>query len=250
MSKQNLKSKKDFEKWMQDSITYILPEVPDSSINAVFTNIGINNISIYDEIEELRIRLYVSELIMKREKCGLDNPNEYLAIVHRLLCYAEYLGCKGKAIETSKEVEKTVGQGEMEIAELKERDKLSDSLIIAYYLSRINTDAVKELGYNSFRAAFDGLAKILGQKPSTIKNMRDEFDPYFNNGRAGWYQREMSPSRRTVFEQLANVSDKELTKIVKEIITAYTLAGNNGSMAHKRIKIISRDMKEIRSRKK
>ena len=72
-------------------------------------------------------------------------------------------------------------------------DKKRKGLILAYYLSRCNEQAVKALGYKSFVEAFKGLGNLINENPNNIKNMRDEFDPYFENGRQGWYQRPLSP---------------------------------------------------------
>lgn len=69
--------------------------------------------------------------------------------------------------------------------------------------------AVSELGYSSFSNAFNEIGEALCEKPSNIKNMRDEFDPYFNNPRAGWYQRGLRASRREVFELLKDYSDDD-----------------------------------------
>lgn len=101
---------------------------------------------------------------------------------------------------------------------IKYMNKDEGSLTIAYYLSRCNMSAVRKLGYSSFREAFNDLSLLLQEKPATIKNKRDEFDPYFDNGRAGWYQRPMSPSRRIIFEKYKDISDDELEEIVFKYI--------------------------------
>lgn len=100
-------------------------------------------------------------------------------------------------------------------------DIMKDSLTIAYFLSRMDMKGIRMLGYYSYRDVFEDMANILGQKPSTIKNMRDEYDPYFDNRRVGWYQREMRPSRKEVFDLYKNVSDEELLKVVLEILEEY-----------------------------
>ncbi len=97
-------------------------------------------------------------------------------------------------------------------------DLKRDGLIVSYYLSRCNYAAVKSLGYKSFTEAFAGIAKIIGENPNNIKNMRDEFDPYFDNGRRGWYQRELRGSRQEIFDEMANLSDEELERKVKKIL--------------------------------
>ncbi len=91
-------------------------------------------------------------------------------------------------------------------------------LIVSYYLSRCNNEAVKSLGYGSFREAFEKIGEVLNENPNNIKNMRDEFDPYFDNGRRGWYQRGLGGSRQEIFDEFGNYSDLELEKKVKEIL--------------------------------
>lgn len=50
--------------------------------------------------------------------------------------------------------------------------------------------------------------------------MRDEFDPYFNNPRVGWYQRGLRASRKEVFELLKDYSDDEVINLARKIITS------------------------------
>lgn len=49
--------------------------------------------------------------------------------------------------------------------------------------------------------------------------MRDEFDPIHKNNRAGWYQRELRPSRAKVLERFQDLNEEDLREIVLEIIT-------------------------------
>ena len=97
-------------------------------------------------------------------------------------------------------------------------DKKRIGLIVSYYLSRCNFKAVQSLGYNSFAEAFNGVGKLINENPNNIKNMRDEFDPYFDNGRRGWYQKELSASRQEVLNELSSVSDGELDLLVKKLL--------------------------------
>ncbi|ABX43278.1 DUF3883 domain-containing protein [Lachnoclostridium phytofermentans] len=91
-------------------------------------------------------------------------------------------------------------------------------LIVAFYLSKYDRDGVKNLGYKSFNQAFNNIGEILGIKPNTIKNMREQFDPLFENSRVGWYQRELSPSRNQVLEIYDNFSELALRDVVLDII--------------------------------
>ena len=97
-------------------------------------------------------------------------------------------------------------------------DKKKTGLIVSYYLSRCNYKAIESLGYKTFAEAFKGIAKILDENPNNIKNMRDEFDPYFDNGRRGWYQRELRGSRQEIFDEMSALSDEELERKVKKIL--------------------------------
>lgn len=107
---------------------------------------------------------------------------------------------------------------------MEEKNKLA--LIVAYYLSKYDRGAVSNLGYSSFTQAFHSLGEILNVKHSTIKQMREQFDPYHENPRVGWYQRPLSRSRRDVMNQYGGMSEGALNAIVKEIINDVS-AGNS-----------------------
>jgi len=92
------------------------------------------------------------------------------------------------------------------------------ALLVSYYLSRCDKDAYKHLGYLSFSQAVGNIGKILNVKPNTIRNMRDEFDPYHNNPRIGW-KRELTGSRLKVLRAFQDTDDDTLLEIIKEILT-------------------------------
>lgn len=104
--------------------------------------------------------------------------------------------------------------------EIDTKDKKRIALIVSYYLSRCDIDAVHALGYSGFTEAFKALGDILNENPNNIKNMRDEFDPYFPNNRKGWYQRPLSVSRQEVFEKFSQYSNIELELYVKKLLTS------------------------------
>ena len=97
-------------------------------------------------------------------------------------------------------------------------DKKYIGLLVSYYLSRCDVNAVKALGYKNFTDAFSGIGDILNENPNNIKNMRDEFDPYFENKRRGWYQRELRSSRKKVYDEFSGYTDKELEACVKKTL--------------------------------
>lgn len=93
------------------------------------------------------------------------------------------------------------------------------ALIVSYYFSRFDKTAYIGLGYSSFNEAVKDISKILNVKESTIKNMRDEFDPYHENTRVGWYQRPLVGSRKKVIQSFQDLDQYALQEIVKEILT-------------------------------
>ncbi|MBK6792816.1 MAG: DUF3883 domain-containing protein [Anaerolineales bacterium] len=93
------------------------------------------------------------------------------------------------------------------------------ALIIGYYLSKYDDLAYKNLGYVSGNETHKEIGKILGVKPASVKNMRDEFDPIHDNQRVGWYQRPLRSSRAKVVESFQDLEEEELRDIVFEILT-------------------------------
>jgi hypothetical protein len=98
-------------------------------------------------------------------------------------------------------------------------------LIVSYYLSKYDRKALKELNYDSFRAAFRGIGEKLNIPANTIKNRRDDYDSINDNHRSGWHQKELSKSILEVAEQFSNFSQAALTEIVKDIL--FTTNGSN-----------------------
>ena len=202
-----------------------------------FSHLGIAIPDLFAEGDSSKLRLYLSELVMKRQICGIESSAEYATACMTLLLYIEYLE------------HPNIGSSQVEVP--INRNKTMDSLTVAYYLSRFDKNALKELGYVRFNAAFEDLGKKLQQKPATLKNMRDEFDPYFDNGRKGWYQKPLVGTRKEIFEKYADTAFGKMTTFVKGIITAYTGEKEDAKEdGHRKIKISSSNMKEINSKRR
>lgn len=92
-------------------------------------------------------------------------------------------------------------------------------LYIAFYLAKFNKEAYLNLGFKNQTETHKAIGAILGIKPSTIKNWRDEFDPLFGH-RAGWYQRGLSVSRIRVVEAIGNLDEHSLRSIVQDILSS------------------------------
>ncbi|WP_137789188.1 DUF3883 domain-containing protein [Bacillus sp. E(2018)] len=91
-------------------------------------------------------------------------------------------------------------------------------LIVSYYLSKYDRNALEVLKYDSFRAAFSDIGAKLNIPANTIKNRRDDFDSINDNNRSGWYQKELSKSSLEVAEKFGDVSEDALAYIVKDIL--------------------------------
>lgn len=74
---------------------------------------------------------------------------------------------------------------------MNEFDKYSDLMnLIGYGLAKFDMGFVEEFGFNT-RTAFYRYCVDLGMARTVkaVTNRQDSFDPYFDNGRKGWYQR-------------------------------------------------------------
>lgn len=92
------------------------------------------------------------------------------------------------------------------------------AMIVAFYLSKYGERGLMNLGYRSYRQAFDSVGDLLGVKPNSVKNWRDEFDPFYDNGRKGWYQRGIRPTRAKVMEAFDGLSEDAFTEIVRDVL--------------------------------
>lgn len=92
-------------------------------------------------------------------------------------------------------------------------------MIVAFYLSKFGEVGLKNLGFESYSQAFRQIGERLSVKSSSVKNWRDEFDPYYDNNRKGWYQRELRPSRQKVMLTFDDLSEGAMRSVVLDIIT-------------------------------
>lgn len=97
-----------------------------------------------------------------------------------------------------------------------ERIPNSEKAILAgLYLSKYDTGALKNLGFDSFAEAFNVLGYALQVPPSSIKNYRDEFDPLFDNRRKGWYRCARRENCLRVFEEYGSLDSELFTGLIQ-----------------------------------
>lgn len=62
--------------------------------------------------------------------------------------------------------------------------------LIGYGLAKFNMEFVQEMGFRTKSALYTHLVQLgVAETTSTIKNRQDLFDPFFENGRSGWWQK-------------------------------------------------------------
>ena len=85
-------------------------------------------------------------------------------------------------------------------------------------MSRLDDRYLQSQGVRTWKAAFDRAAKALRVRPTSLKNLRDEFDPFHDNSRRGWRNRPLRPNRQRVMGDLSEVSDDALLESVNRIL--------------------------------
>jgi hypothetical protein len=98
------------------------------------------------------------------------------------------------------------------------KQELQKAMLLGMFLSKFDKDALLILGFSTFSEAFNVLGLSLGVKPLSIRNYRDEFDPFFPNERKGWHKRQMFQSRVEMLEKYKHLDAIEFSKLIKNII--------------------------------
>jgi len=96
-----------------------------------------------------------------------------------------------------------------------DRDK---AIIIGLYLSKFDVPALSEFGFDGYQHAFNVLGYSIGVKPASIKNYRDEFDPYFPNERKGWHKRTLRQYCKNIMDTFSDMHFSDFTDFIKSLI--------------------------------
>ena len=95
------------------------------------------------------------------------------------------------------------------------RDK---AILIGLYLSKFDNEGLKELGFSGMIEAFNVLGYSIGVKPASIKNYRDEFDPYFPNSRKGWHKRTLRDYCKKHLDAFSSINFYDFTELIKSFL--------------------------------
>ncbi|VGO17413.1 hypothetical protein PDESU_06009 [Pontiella desulfatans] len=88
------------------------------------------------------------------------------------------------------------------------------SILAGLYLSKFDTKGLSALGFSSFKEAYNALGFAIGTKPASLKNYRDELDPYFPNERQGWHKRQLRDHCRAILEQFRDADLESLKHMI------------------------------------
>lgn len=95
------------------------------------------------------------------------------------------------------------------------RDK---AILIGLYLSKYDEDGLNALGFEGFVQAYNTLGYSIGFKPASIKNYRDEFDPYFPNPRKGRHKRSIREYCKKILDDFSSLNLKNFTDLIKSLV--------------------------------
>jgi len=88
-------------------------------------------------------------------------------------------------------------------------------MLAGLFLSKFGDEGIRTLGFRTWTEAYNSLAFAIGGKPTSVKMYRQEYDPYFPNGRQGWHGREIRPTRLTLMEEFGALGIEEFSQLVK-----------------------------------
>ena len=88
-------------------------------------------------------------------------------------------------------------------------------ILCGLFLSKFDKKGLQYLGFNGFTEAFNTLGYSLNAKPASIKNYRDELDPFFPNARMGWHKRSIREHCQRILDEYKTVGLADLGEIIK-----------------------------------
>jgi Domain of unknown function (DUF3883) len=94
----------------------------------------------------------------------------------------------------------------------------TEALVVGYAMSRLDGVFLHRFGWSSWRKAFEDAGRAIGVRPASLKNLRDEFDPFHDNGRRGWHGRALRTSRFRIIEELKDLSDDAVLELASRLV--------------------------------
>lgn len=103
--------------------------------------------------------------------------------------------------------------------------------LIGYGLAKFNNDFINEFGYKTKIDFYEFIVNLsVAQTKSVVKNRQDLFDPFFENGRRGWWQKGETYIHRkyfidSLFGDLDSISYANIVKMYLQ--DKFEYIGNN-----------------------
>lgn len=94
--------------------------------------------------------------------------------------------------------------------------------LIGYGLAKFDNDFIKQFGFKSKSNFYNYIIENnIAESVGTVKNRQDLFDPFFDNGRKGWWQKgDAYKHRKLLIDNLfGNLKVVEFSNIVKLYLT-------------------------------
>jgi len=96
--------------------------------------------------------------------------------------------------------------------------------LLGYGLAKFNDSFIKQFGFNTKNSFYEYIVEIdISKTTGTVKNRQDLFDPFFENGRKGWWQKGNAYiHRKYLIDGLfGNLNVYEYSKVVKLYLNEY-----------------------------
>lgn len=88
-------------------------------------------------------------------------------------------------------------------------------ILCGLFLSKFDQEGLTYLGFNGFTEAFNAIGYSLQARPASIKNYRDELDPFFPNERKGWHKRPLREHCQRVLDSFKDADITQLGELIK-----------------------------------
>ncbi len=95
---------------------------------------------------------------------------------------------------------------------LSNRDKV---ILAGLFLSKFDVAGLIALGFDGFTEAFNAIALNLKASPASLKNYRDEFDPFFPNPRKGWHKRPIRQYCKKLMDEYNHLGFEDFVAMIK-----------------------------------
>ena len=99
--------------------------------------------------------------------------------------------------------------------EISQRDK---AVLMGLFISKFNKKALESFGFTTLKEAYNVFGYSVKIPPTSIKLYQQEFDPYFPNGRKGWYKRELRAYCREIMDKVNNLSFDDFHRLINSFV--------------------------------